>query len=592
MLERIEYWDYFVIGIYMLLTLGIGVWCARKQNTSEEFLLGGRKLPWFVVGISYMMALLSTYSLVMVPGEIFNNGLSYFVLQLFYPLGSLLAFYIFIRFYFRLQSFTPFEYLERRYDKGIRLLISGIYFWSRILYLGMVLFATSKIFEGAAGWPAWMTIVVIGIVTIIYTVIGGRKAVVWTDVMQFVVLLAGLLFAVYVCIASVNGGLKEILSYSFQHGRGPSRYLETDFYKIDPYMRLSFWILLYGMISDTMTNASSNQTTVQSLLSTSSYKNAEKAILTNAGLSLPFIFMMWLIGFGMFTYYAQYPDPRVTSGDVAFYTFVGTRLPTPIPGLLLAALLAAAMSTLNAGWNSISAVWLKEFHQKYFNNAMSEMRQVFICRVAVIVIGVFSMIIGLVVTMTSNIYSQSVVEAAAIFSALNVVALPAFYFAVFSNRVTSKIIWFMASFCWGIDLGTIRWYTASQSGLIGMIPYSYISIPVVVFIILFILSAIIRFRWIIASQILKGSSLLSLGFSVSMFIWYVYANHLGGGKLSFQWVVFPGSIVFLVVGTIAIKLFGKTPHPSKYMGLTWSTLKEKVGSHAMEEKNEFCEKKN
>ncbi|OHB54604.1 MAG: hypothetical protein A2Y12_09805 [Planctomycetes bacterium GWF2_42_9] len=575
MLEKIGWLDYCTIGAYLLTIVGIGWWFSRKQKTSEDFLLGGRSIPWFIVGISYMMALLSTYSLVMVPGEIFNHGLSLFVLMLFYPLFSILAFHIFIRFYFRLQSFTPFEYLERRYDSKVRLLVSGLFFWGRLLYLGMVIFATSKVFEGAAGWSAWKTTIFVGVITMIYTIMGGRKAVVWTDFVQFIILLTGLIFAVYICIESVDGGMWEVLSYSFKNGRGPSKYFEPDFYKVDPYMRLSFWILLIGAISEAMNNASSNQMTVQSLLSTSSYANAKKAIFTNAALSMPFIFMMWLIGFAMFTYYAQHPDPRVTSGDVAFYTFIGTKLPAPLPGLILSALLAAAMSTLNAGWNSLSAVWLKEFHQKYFNKNLNEKRQVMICRVAVVLTSIFTIGLGLLITGTSRKYNQSVVEAAAIFSAFNCVALPAFYFAVFSNRVTSSIIWFVGSFCCGVELGTVRWYTASNSGLTDVIPLSYIGTPIAVFLFLFILSMCIQSKWPIISKIFKGASLFSLGFSVTMLMWYTYAQH-GGGKLSFQWIGILGTIIFLVVGTISIKLFGKTPHPSKYVGLTWSTLGEKV----------------
>ncbi|OHB56279.1 MAG: hypothetical protein A2Y12_02495 [Planctomycetes bacterium GWF2_42_9] len=584
MLERIGPWDCFTIGIYLLTVIGIGWWFSRKQNTSEDFLLGGRKLPWFVVGISYMMGLLSTYSLVMVPGEIFNHGLSLLLLTVFYPLFSVLAFSIFIRFYFRLQSFTPYEYLERRYDFRIRLLVSGIFFWSRLLYLGMVMFAASKVFEGAAGWPAWKTIVFVGAVTMTYTILGGRKAVIWTDVVQFVILLSGLIFAVYICLKNIDGGFFEVLFYSFKHGRGPTRYAELSFYNVDPYMRLSFWILLIGAITEAMTNASSNQTSVQSLLSTSSYENAKKAIFTNAALSLPFILMMWLIGFAMFTYYAQHPDPRVTSGDVAFYTFIGTRLPTPIPGLLISALLAAAMGALNAGWNSLSAVWLKEFHLKFFNTNLSEKRQVLVCRVAVTLIAIFTMSLALLITVTSRKFNQSVVEAAAIFSALNVVALPSFYFAVFSNRITSKIIWFVTCFCWGVDIGAVRWYTASHSGMSGTMPLSYIGLPVAAFIILFILSIFSRSRWGTISSIVKGASLLSLGFSTTMFIWYICARH-GGGELSFQWISFPGVITFLIVGIISIKFFGKTPAPEKYMGLTWSTLNEKVRDGSVGDKD-------
>ena len=141
--------DLTTIILYLMSVVLIGAWFSRREETSEEYLLGGRRMPWWAVGISYMMSLLSTISLVMVPGEIYNHGLSLYVLGPLYPLTAILMFYVFVRFYYRLGVFTPFSYLERRYDRSVRLLISILYLWTRLIYLGMVLFSSSKVFEGA-----------------------------------------------------------------------------------------------------------------------------------------------------------------------------------------------------------------------------------------------------------------------------------------------------------------------------------------------------------------------------------------------------------------------------------------------------------
>ena len=274
---KLDSWDYVMMLVYLAVVIIIGLWCSREEKNSEDYLLGGRKMPWAAVGISCLMSLFSTYSLVMIPGEIFSHGLSLWVLGLIAPFISILGFMVFTRFYFKLNSFTPFEYLEYRYDKYVRLLIAGLHSYARLIYLAMVLFSTSKVFEGGAGWPAWFTITLVGIVGILYTVLGGMKAVIWTDVLQFFVLCGGIIIAVVVLGLKIDGGLTGGVAYAFEHGRGLDRFAETDFYLCNPYVRLSFWLIILGQITGAFTNSASDQITIQRLLSTSSYKNAFKA---------------------------------------------------------------------------------------------------------------------------------------------------------------------------------------------------------------------------------------------------------------------------------------------------------------------------
>jgi len=146
MSASIHFLDYAVIVIYMLAVLGIGFYFSRNEKNSEDYLLGGRNMPYVAIGLSCVMSLLSSISIVMVPGEIFSNGLALFFLAPFGLILTIPFYLIFTRFYFKLGSFTPYEYLEYRYDKKVRTLIAVIGLYTRISYLGMVLFTTSKIF--------------------------------------------------------------------------------------------------------------------------------------------------------------------------------------------------------------------------------------------------------------------------------------------------------------------------------------------------------------------------------------------------------------------------------------------------------------
>jgi SSS family transporter len=581
--------DYSAMVLYLLAVVVMGFYFSKDEKNSEDFLLGGRKIPFIAVGISCMMSMLSTYSLVMVPGEIFNNGLSMWVMNLAVPILQIPAFLIFIRFYFKLNSFTPFEYLEYRYDKHVRLLVAVLYTYSRAIYLAMVLFATSKVFEGGAGWPAWLTILVVGTIGVLYTVMGGMKAVVWTDVLQFLVLVGGLIVAVTVLCFKIDGGFWGAITYSFSNGHGVDRFAEPQFYLCNPYVRLSFWLILIGRFITPRTQAASDQITIQRLLSTSSYKNAFKAQLTSTCLNIPFTLVLWFLGFAIFTYYSQNPDPRVTSGDTAFFTFVATKLPAPVPGLIMAAMLAAVMSTLDSGINSLSAIWLKEYHEKYINKKMSDREQVRVSRISTTLFGVFAIGIGLVVACSSEWLGQSVVEAATIFHVFEVIVFPAFLFAVLSKRATSTLVWILAALLWGMKFGMLTWYTLSKRagrvwsqtlelGFGGPINIYWIIIPLILSAGMFLIWLHVKKSTGSKKLFLLGLSIFPFGYSLATTLWYIFSNTTLAEKpleLSFQWVGFPVTIALFLIGFLGLRV-SKIQPEEKYCGLTLGTMNEEI----------------
>jgi SSS family transporter len=569
-------WDWVMIAGYIGGILVMGYWFSRcEEKTSESFLLGGRRMPWLAVGISFMMSLFSTYSLVMAPGEIFNHGVSLFVLNVVaYPFMLMIGFSLFVKFYFKLQSFTPFEYLEKRYDRSVRVLVSLIYLWTRLLYLGMVLYTTALVFKGGVGWSPWLTIPVVGVIAIVYTVMGGLKAVIWTDVIQFLILIVGMSAAVILCARMVDGGVPGILQYAFEHGRGPSLYTQREFYRIDPYMRLTFWFLLLGPVMESFFYTSADQISIQRLLSTSSYRNARRAIVTNAVMVIPFTLVLWMIGFSIFSYYGQNPDPRVTAGDTALFTFISTQLPTPLPGIFFAAMLAAAMSTLDSGMNSLAAVYVKEFYVPVFNKSATEANQLAFSRWATVIVGLVFMALGLVIAVSAEALRQSVVEAVTIFSALLVVMVPTYLLGVTTRRATSGLIWRLSFLSWGLNFGAIHWYTASRTGLHGPIPSIAVVPPLAVAVAAFAIGWVLKARR--GSRYLRMGSLLPLGYAVSVAIWWAVSNVTGGGALSFQWTGIFGLLAFFVIGYVAT-LFLPEQEKVKTNGLTLHDVDGEIG---------------
>lgn len=577
----LHYTDYAVLLLYLVALVIIGFCCSSKKETSKEYLLGGGKMPFFALGISCLMAALSAFSLVMVPGEIFNHGLSFWVLSLIAPLFTLVTCSIFMRFYFKIGAFTPFEYLERRYSPGVRTLVASLTIYLRLIYLGMVLFSTSKIFEGAAGWPSWVTVLACGGVAIVFTTLGGLKAVVWTDVMQFVVLVGGLFCILGALFMKIDGGLFGGVVYAFQNGRGLDQFGSPEFYLLNPYVRLSLWLLLLNQLLAPIGTMASDQMTVQRLLASGSYKNAIKTQFVNTLLTIPTMLILWLIGLLVFTFFHQHPEFAVKSGDTALFNFISGQLPSPIPGLIIAGMLAAVISTLNAVFNSLATVYVKELHQRYINPAISELEQVKVSRIATISTGMLACGLGLLITYSAEWLSQSVVEASTIFYAFDAIVIPAFIFAVLSKRASTLLVWVTAGTLWGLKLAMTIWYFAStaafkrwqpgmEMGYGGPVGWS-LALPFIVAGIMILLTWGVLFHLKKKNTtVVLVSGAMSLGFGAGMLLWAIFSHiycREAPHALSFQWLGFPAIVCYSLLGVIWLT-FGKVQKKEKYQGLT------------------------
>ena len=579
--------DYSVMIIYMLAVLGIGIYFSRNENNSDDFLLGGRSMPYLAIGLSCMMSLLSSVSIVVVPGEIFKNGLTLFSLS--GTLGLFLAipcFLLFMRFYFKLGSFTPYEYLEYRYSKSVRAIIAISSLYTRTLYLGMVLYTTSKIFEGAYGWPAWLTILMVGIIGAAYTVMGGMKAVVWSDVMQFFVLCGGFIVVIVVLCMKIDGGPWGAITYAIGHGRGMPQYSNIDFYKLSPYIRLTFWLLLYNAIIGPLTTACSDQIVIQRFLSTKNWKEGLKSQVVATFTAFPFILILWFVGLAIFTFYSQNPDSSVKSADGIFFHFIANNLPSPMPGVFMAAMLAAIMSTLDSGMNSMATIWLKEVHQKYINKNMDSLQEVKVSRWATLFVGVIAVILGLLLDSSGKWLAQSAAEIGVIFTVLGAIILPAFLFAILSSRASTGLIWLLTAYSVGDTVAAKTWYALSRAtkqawktgdGLswAGPINIWYALVPLIIgFVILALWYLLKKQKKQILNWTLLLLAALFFGITQGMALWVIYSNTAITIEPLARSFAFDLPCT-LIAGFIALR-FSPIQAREKYQGLTLSTINEPI----------------
>ena len=582
-----------IIAVYMIAVVGIGFFFNDKNKDTENYLLGGRNMPWLAVALSVMMTLLSSISLVVVPGEIYNHGLSLYFLGLFATLLYPVYYLLFVRFYFKLGSFTPYEYLERRYDPTVRTIVVISAFYGRIIYLGMVLFTTSKIFEGAYGWPGWVTILVVGVVGSVYTIMGGMKAVIWTDVIQFFVLAVGVVVILVLLNNNIDGGIIGGISYALENGRGISEYSNEEFYTITPYIRLCFWFLLWSAVVGGIGSMSSDQFTIQRLLATKDWKTGFKSQCFSTFLSIVEILTLWVIGFCVYAYFQQQPvpDPIMASqerpGDLAFFRFIALEAPMPIPGLFMAAMLAAIMSTLDSGMNSMATIWLKEFHCRFINKNATDEQQLKISKWATLIVGVFAILFALAIMGSGDWLKQTTSEVGVIFGFLGACTLPAFLFAVCSRRANAVLIWIYTVFATGEAITKICWYTASRNacqawkadpsvgmGWAGPLPLWCLLTPLVIGLVL-VSPAFIKGMWKkLGVKISVYTGVFILGCAFYLAIWYTYSNLLITDTPKECSFAFAPPFSFIIA--FIVLWFCPVQPEKKWRGLTIATVNDGV----------------
>jgi len=435
--------DWVAVAVFMALIVGMALWVKFNQKGSEDYFLAGRSMPWIVVAISTYATLFSTIGFVATPGEAYAHGLmlSLWTLVAFvYPV----AVWLFLRFFFQARTFTAYEYLERRFNLPTRLMGASIYVLIRLLYAGTVLYATGTVFESMIGWDPMTTILLVGGFTIIYASTGGMKAVMFTDVVQGIVVLIGITLIGYKVLYLAGFDVGAIYSYVAAHGHGYGDIATTKFWRLDLHDRFSFWLLLLYLVTAPIQAVTADQSTIQRLLSSKSYASARRAVITQAFANIPIAGTLWLIGIGLFFYYGTNPGllPDDIKPDQVFGYFINTQMPTPMPGLIVAALLAALMSTLDSTVNCIANVVHRDGLVRLGAIAEGHPREMLICRGISIVAGLVGLGCAVLLTVGGEGVKSSVMEIAGIWGSLWGVLMMAFVIGVLVPRVGGR-----AMFC-------------------------------------------------------------------------------------------------------------------------------------------------
>lgn len=354
--------DYLIFGVYLAASVGVGLLSARGSKSLGDYFLAGRGMNSFLVGMSILAALFSGISYLAGPADVYKNGFAFaYVVLAFFIATPFTTIWMLPKFY-QSRYFTAYQFLEERFSLSTRLLASGLFIFRVALWLAAATYAPALALEKVTGLPLWITILATGTLTTLYTALGGMRAVIWTDVMQLVVLFGGQLLIVIVALGKIPGGLGGMWETVVADGRMD---LKMSFSLAD---RVNLGSILLAGAFLHLVQMATDQVSVQRYLSAGSLKESQRSLWIKLWFILPVLVLFYGTGLVLYAFYKQHGDPLaaglIAKEDQILPYFVVTQLPAGLPGLLIAAIYAASMSTISAGLNSLASATVVDFQQR------------------------------------------------------------------------------------------------------------------------------------------------------------------------------------------------------------------------------------
>lgn len=353
--------DYTTLTAYFGVLVMMGLYFAGKGSTTEDFFLAGRRMPWWATGLSIFGTQLSSISFMAVPAKVYATDWVYFLLQMTIVMIAVPVVFLYLPYFRRTKMTSAYEYLESRFNLPVRMYASASFVLYQIGRMAIVLFLPAIALSTVTGISVYTCILVMGMLSTVYTVMGGMKAVIWTDVVQVFILYGGALLSLVVLLSSMDGGLWGVVSAGLEYDKFHMFNWTWD------WTTTAVWVVLVGNLFMNLVPYTADQAVVQRYFTTKDEKTAARSIWTNAILIVPSTLTLFLLGTGLWAFYRANPDllnPALPT-DSIFPLFISQQLPAGIAGLLIAAVFAASMSTLDSSLNSVSAALVTDFFARF-----------------------------------------------------------------------------------------------------------------------------------------------------------------------------------------------------------------------------------
>ena len=392
--------DYLVIGAYLVAITAFGSWFARYQKTTRDYFLTDRSVPWWAICFTIVATETSTLTFIGIPAQAYTGNMTFLQLALGYVIGRILVSALFIPAYFRGDLFTSYELLQRRFGTRVKTLSAVIFLITRSLADGIRLFTTALVIAIVTQLPVTLVVIVLGAAMIVYTMRGGVSAVIWTDVVQMFVYIAGAAAVAIALLARIDGGWAEVVRAGSETGRFV--FLDTAF---DFTRAYTIWAGLLGGVALTLSTHGTDQYLVQRLLSARTQKDASLGLVLSGFIVFAQFILFLLIGVMLYTHYQQVALPQALSRpDQILPIFVVNELKNGLAGFIVAAIVAAALSP---SLNAMAATTVSDFYLPYINPSADQRTQMRVSKQATVAWGV----VQLAVAIGAQFMNRSVLDA-------------------------------------------------------------------------------------------------------------------------------------------------------------------------------------
>jgi len=369
--------DYGILFAYLIGATALGFWFGRKQKTTNDYFLGSRSLPWPAVCFSVVATETSTLTFISIPGLAYLTNMNFLQLTFGYLIGRIIISFIFLPAYYKGQLSTAYEFLGQRFGSNLRSFSSIVFQLTRLLADGVRLFATAIPLAVITGWSYPVSILVIAAFTIVYTYIGGIRAVVWMDVIQMFIYIGGAIIAGIFLLHQIPGGWQHVLEVAQQTHKFSIFYSGFDL-SFSQFFQTNYTMLsgLIGGAFLSMASHGTDQLIVQRLLTCNDLRSSQKALITSGVIVIAQFVLFLVLGILLYVYYGGVP----MRSDEIFPRFIVEGLPAGLSGIIIAGVFAAAMSTLSGSLNSLASSTMLDIYKQRWGKKNSPKKDLFISR--------------------------------------------------------------------------------------------------------------------------------------------------------------------------------------------------------------------
>jgi solute:Na+ symporter, SSS family len=411
--------DIIIIVVYLLAMVGVGFYFSRKNKNADEFTKASGSVPGWAIGLSIYATFLSSNTFLGVPGKAYGSNWNAFVFSLSMPLAAWIAAKYFVPFYRSAGEVSAYTHLEKRFGAWARTYAVICFLLTQLARMGSIFFGIALSLQALTGYPMSAIMIVMGVCIILYTVFGGMKAVIWTEVVQAVIKTGGAFLILYLLVDGMPGGINGIIDIGKENGKFSLGSFSPGF------TQSTFWVvLLYGFFIN-LNNFGMDQNYVQRYHTAINPKQASKSIWLCVYLYVPVSLLFFIIGSSLFAYYQQQPElldavryqaaaeklgalatqAEITNlaatlqpadyGDKVMPHFIVNKVPAGLTGLIISALLAAAMSTISSSMNASATVFTADIYERYFRAQITDKIKLRILHIATVIFGLLGMGTGI-----------------------------------------------------------------------------------------------------------------------------------------------------------------------------------------------------